>query len=265
MHRRCILLLGAITIVSVASQSANAQLVVHDPTTTARNAVTAVLKSQLLQTLRLERDRLRQMARRLSEYTNLDKFALPDPPRWRTHGSEDFLFSQAYNEALIFGDPQGVAYLAVSRAVNEARGLLDRLSPEGGQAVLAQLATLDAAAATAIAGTHQTGQLRFNGRKQELPAIDALEAHVIDPSEEQSTTAVLDKISGAVLIGTRQRQARVQLLTAIAEQLIVENKRARDAETAAMNMLIGRLRDSRSVNASLMAGAGDDLRGWRQP
>jgi hypothetical protein len=238
--------------------------VVTDPTTTARNAITAVLKIQQLQTLRLERDRLRRMARRLSEYTNLDKFALPDPPRWRTHGG-DFLFSQAYNEALIFGDSQGSAYLAVSRAVTDARDLLNRLTPEARQAVLAQLATLDAAAATAIAGTHQTGQLRLNGRKQELPAIDALEAHVIDPSSEQSTTAVLDKISGAVLIGARQRQARLQLVAAIAEQLVVENKRSRDAETAAMNMLVGRLRDSRSVNASLMAGAGSDLRGWRQP
>jgi hypothetical protein len=205
------------------------------------------------------------MARRLSEYTNLDKFAPPDPPRWRTHGSADFLFSQAYNEALIFGDSQGSAYLAVSRAVTDARDLLNRLSPEARRAVLAQLATLDAAAATAIAGTHQTGQLRFNGRKHEVPAIDALEAHVIDPSSDQSTTAVLDKISGAVLIGARQRQARLQLVAAIAEQLVVENKRSRDAETAAMNMLVGRLRDSRSVNASLMAGAGADLRGWRQP
>jgi hypothetical protein len=124
---------------------------------------------------------------------------------------------------------------------------------------------VDAAAATAITGTHQTGQLRFNGRKHELPAIDALESHVIDPSQEQSTTTVLDKISGAVLIGGRQRQARLQLVTAIAEQLLVENKRSRDTETAAMNMLVGRLRDSRTVTSSLMAGAGADLRGWRQP
>ena len=50
---------------------------------------------------------------------------------------------------------------------------------------------------SAIAATNDTGQLRFNGRRQELPAIDALEADVIDPSLEQSTTAVLDKISGA--------------------------------------------------------------------
>ena len=36
-------------------------------------------------------------------------------------------------------------------------------------------------------------------------------------------------------------------------------------DSVPMNMLIGKLRDSRSANASLMAGAGDDLRGWRQP
>ena len=84
--------------------------------------------------------------------------------------------------------------------------------------------------AAAIAATNDTGQLRFNGRKQELPAIDALEAHVIDPSNDQSTTAVLDKMSGAVLIGARQRQARIQLLTGMVEQLLVDSKRARDTE-----------------------------------
>ena len=53
--------------------------------------------------------------------------------------------------------------------------------------------------AVAMSAINDTGSLRLNGRKQELPAIDALEAHVIDPSHEQSATAVLDKISGAVL------------------------------------------------------------------
>jgi hypothetical protein len=51
----------------------------------------------------------------------------------------------------------------------------------------------------------------LDGRKQELPAIDAREAQVIDPDREQSSTAALDKISGAMLIGGRQRQARSQL------------------------------------------------------
>ncbi len=81
-----------------------------------------------------------------------------------------------------------------------------------------------------MVGTHQTGALRLNGRR-ELAAIDALERHVIDPSDEQSATAVLDKISGAVLVETRQKQTRLQLLAAVAEQLLVENKRSRDTET----------------------------------
>ena len=32
-----------------------------------------------------------------------------------------------------------------------------------------------------------------------------------------------------------------------------------------MNMQFGRLRDGRAANTSLIAGAGDDLRRWRQP
>jgi hypothetical protein len=257
-------ILVAFGAVLLAVEPASAQLVVNDPTTTARNAVTAVLKSQLLQTLRQERDRLRQMSQRLSRYTSLDRYRLEDPPRWRTHGG-DVVFSQTYNDALVFGDPTGAAYLSLSRAVDHAGTLLDRLGPDARRAVIAQLATIDAAAASAIAGTHQTGQLRLRGRMQELPAIDALEAHVVDPSEEQSMTAVLDKISGAALIGARQKQARLQLVTAIAEQLVVENKRARDVETAGMNMLVARLRNGRAANASLVAGSAADLRGWRQP
>ena len=51
-----------------------------------------------------------------------------------------------------------------------------------------RLATLDLTDAAAIAATHDTGQVRLNGRKSELPAIDVLEAQVIDPSNEQSAT-----------------------------------------------------------------------------
>lgn len=239
--------------------------VVTDPATTARNAVTAVLKTRILDTLTEQHRRLRRMARRLSMHTNLDKYSLPDPPRWRTHGSDQFLFTQAYNEALIFGDADGSAYLAVSRHVGAAQEALSPLSPAARRAVMAQLATLNVADATAIAGTHQTGQLRFNGRKHELRAIEALEAHVIDPSQEQSATAVLDKISGAALIETRQKQARLQLLTAIVEQLLVDNKRARDTEAAVLNMQLGRLRDDRGEDRGFLAGAGNDLRTWRQP
>jgi len=76
---------------------------------------------------------------------------------------------------------------------------------------------------------------------------------------------VLDKISGAVLIGARQRQARTQLLAGIVEQLLVDSKRARDTETASMNMQLTTWRDGRAVNRAFVAGSGDALCNWRQP
>jgi len=251
-------------LVALCAPLASAQLVVTDPAVTFRNSVTAALKEYLLNVQQEQHRKLRRMARRLSMHTNLDKFALPDPPRWRTHGG-DFLYSQAYNDALIFGDPNGAAFLELSQPLAGVQGLLNRLDPAARRVLAARLATVNLADATAIAATNDTGQLRYNGRKRELPAIDALEANVIDPSNEQSATAVLDKISGAVLIGARQRQARAQLLADVVEQLLVESKRARDSEAAAMNMQLTTWRDARAANHAFAVGTGDALRTWRQP
>jgi hypothetical protein len=247
-----------------AGSAAHAQIAVHDVAVTARNAASAVVKEYILDVQREQHNQLRRMAQRLSLHTNLRKYSVPDPPRWRTHGG-DFLFAGDFNDALIFGDPVGAAYLAVSHALTSSRSIPGTLTPAARRELLARLATVDAADASAIAGIHDTGQLRLNGRRREIQAIAALEAHVIDPSNEQSATAVLDKISGAVLIGARQRQARTQLLAALVEQLLVDSKRARDADAAAMNMLLVRWRDGRAANHAFRAGTGDALRTWRQP
>ena len=253
-----------VVLLLLVVQPLGAQVAVHDPANTARNTIAAVVKEFLLNTQREQHAQLRRMAQRLSMFTNLGKYSLPDPPRWRTHGG-DFLYAQGYNDALIFGDPAGAEYLAVSHPVVNAQSLLGRLTPAARRVITSRLATLNLADAVAIAATNDTGQLRFNGRKQELPAIDALEAQVIDPSNEQSTTAVLDKISGAVLIGARQRQGRSQLLAGFVEQLLVDSKRDRDAAAAAMNMQLITWRDGRAANAAFVAGTGDALRTWRQP
>jgi hypothetical protein len=145
-------------------------------------------------------------------------------------------FARAFHAALNYGDGSGAAFLRVSRTRSPvARALLDGFTPSARRAVINQLATLDAADAAPIAGTHQTGALRYNGRR-ELTAIDVLQRHVVDPSDEQSLAAVLDKISGATLLESRQKQARLQLLAAVTEQMVVENKRARDDDAALMNM-----------------------------
>ena len=254
----------ATVIVVGGTREAVAQLVVYDAATTAQNRITAALKELQYFTQLQQHNKLLEMARRLSALTNLRKYALADVPRWRTHGG-DFYYAQAYNDALIFGDPTGAAFVDLSHPLLPAQGLVSRLDPMARRVVEARLATVNLADAVAIAGTHGTGQLRLFGRKNELPAIDALERDVIDPSSEQSSTAVLDKISGAMLIGARQRQARIQLLAGVLEQLLMDSKRARDTDSTAVDMQLVTWRDRRAADEAFRAGAGDALRTWRQP
>ena len=269
MRRHARTLLIGLTCLGVSAGFAGAQFIVFDALTTAKNAVIAGLKEQLLETLTNESSLLKRMARRLSLLTDLAKYVLPDPPRWRTHpiDGDQFLFAYPFTAALNYGDSGGGGYTRVSRD-REVPGAelaaLQTAAPDAYKAILAALATLDLADSTLIAGTDQTGQLRFNGRR-ELSAIEAFMADAIDPSSEQSATAVLDKISGAELIEGRQQQARVQFLTAIVEQLLVDNKRDRDTEAAVMNMQFGRLRFGPAANAAVIAGAAADLRTWQQP
>ena len=257
-------LLG-LMLVALAARPTSAQLVVTDPAVTVRNSITAVLKEYLLTVQQDQHRKFRRMARRLSVFTNLDKYAVLDPPRWRTRRPDEFLFDGDYNAALAFGDPSGTAYLGFTQPVIAAQQLLNRLTTVARRAFEARLATVNVADAAAISGTNDTGQVRNLGRRREFDPINALERAVIDPSNEQSATAVLDKISGAVLIGARQRQARTQLLAGVVEQLLVDSKRARDTDTAAMNMQLVMWRDARAANEAFVAGTGDALRTWRQP
>ncbi len=266
--RRYISVLIVLVIVGSGLSVAHAQIVVTDPATTIKNIVTAALKSQIVDTLTEQARQIRRMARRLSVFTDLAKYSVADPTRWRSYRYQDLnLYANPYVEALNFGDSAGVAYEAVSRArsaVGPALAEFGEDAPSVEASLAAALATLDLADSTIMTGTDQNGRLRAGG-KLEIRAVDALERDVVDPSSAQSATAVADKISAAVLLENRNRQARMQFLTAMVEQLLVDNKRSRDTETAVMNMQLGRLRDGHAANTSLLAGSAENFRRWRQP
>ena len=260
------IMIAVVVASAVGLGSAWAQIAVTDPATTGRNAMIAILKNQVVEAVRAQHERLRRMAERLSAHTNLDKYAAPERPEWQLYAEADALgYGDAYRAALSHGDASGSAYARIARTRQPVGELLAGLSPASREVVERALATLDAADSALITGTHQAGLLRANGR-YESNAIDTLESHVIDPSHDQSTTAVLDKISGAGLLETRQKQARLRYLTAIVEQLVIDNKRARDTEAAALNMRLRQLQRSwDDESGSFVAGASEDLRTWRQP
>ena len=254
------LVIAALLVGSV-STPASAQWVVHDAATTARNSVTAVVKEYLLDTQRRQHDRIRQMAERLSTFTDLRKYMTPGSPDWR-RVSLPTRYIGTLEAALTTGDISGTSYLSVVQP-------LSAVSPTWARARLraftARLATIEVADAVNAAAVDTIGTARSTGQGRESAAISTLETHVIDPSAAQSATAVLDKVSGAVLIGTRQRQARIRLLGGVVEQLLVENKRARDTEAATSNMQLATWRDAAAANDAFRAGTGDALRTWRQP
>jgi hypothetical protein len=254
----------AIVMTAVTGGHARAQIPVYDAAVTARNTATAIAQELLLRVQDEQHRKLRRMAQRLSLHTDLRKYVLDEPPRWRTHDFESFLYASPYHAALNYGDATGAAYQAVTLPVVASAALLDRLAPTARPWFTSRLATVDLTDALAISSTHASGLLRYTGRR-ELQAIAALERHVVDPSNEQSATAVLDKISGASLIGARQRQARIQFLTGVLEQLLVESKRARDTDAAALDMQLTTWRDGHAANEAFMSGTGDALRTWRQP
>jgi hypothetical protein len=266
MRRLCF---AVVALVLVGCLAADAQIVIYDPAVTARNTTTAMIKAYLVDMQRQQRLLIRQMARRLSVFTDLNKYALTEPPRWRIHNFEDadaVLFARGYHAALNYGDASASAYAGVSVPLANPQAIFDEeVTVTALREFAARLATINVADATAISATNDAGRLRYNGRRREFRAIEQLERDVTDPSQEQSTTAVLDKMSAAVLIGARQRQARTQLLVGIVEQLLVDSKRARDTEAVMTNMQLATWRDGRAANDAFVAGTGDALHTWRQP
>ena len=104
MRRRLLL---ALTLLLIGCMAVQAQIVVSDPAITVRNTVTAVVKELLANLQEQQRRQIRRMSRRLSLFTDLQKYKLPEPPRWRIHIFNDpdaVLFAGDYHAALNYGD-----------------------------------------------------------------------------------------------------------------------------------------------------------------
>ena len=86
----------------------------------------------------------------------------------------------------------------------------------------------------------------------------------VRPTGYHETTAILDKIAAGQLVARREDMATNQLLSHVLEQLLARGKRQRDTEAATMNMRLAASRRSRR-RRSVIQGAADDLRTWRQP
>src|SRR6185369_16254652 len=101
--RRCLWI--ATALVLLACMAVQAQIVVSDPAITVRNTTTAILKELLANLQEQQRRQIRRMSRRLSFFTDLQKYKLPEPPRWRIH-----IFNDPEAVLFAFNDPEAVLF-----------------------------------------------------------------------------------------------------------------------------------------------------------
>jgi hypothetical protein len=255
---RIVTLAAVLTVLAVP---ARAQWVVHDPGNFQQAVLIAERTLREYQVLWEQYQTVLRMAQGLG---NMDRYRIPpgvitghDPSRWQ--------YGSAWLQGLNSGDHRGRLYRQTTRSVSPPGTLLRELPPAARRAVENAYATIEITDSVAQIAGHQVALIRgYSGALQQ--ATQALEADVLDPrSRYHQMTAILDKVAAGELLARRQDNATNQLLSHALEQLLVRGKRLRDTEAAAMNMRLLGMRDSRAAGASLVRGAGSDLRTWRQP
>lgn len=244
-----------------SASSARAQLAVVDPANLAQAVLIADRTLREYETLVAQYQTIVRMAKGLD---NMGGYRLPTIGT-TSHDATRWQYGRPWLQGLNSGDPTGAAYLETARQLTRPGATLDQLPPAARRAIEQAYATIEITDSVTQLGGHQVALVRGYGRELQN-AVNALESDVLNELPRyHELTAILDKVAAGTLIGRRQDMAANQLLSHALEQLLARGKRLRDTEAAAMNMRLGQLRDGRSAGASMVRGAADDLRTWRQP
>lgn len=248
-----------VALLAVA-RPASAQWVVVDPENLAQAVLIAERTLREYQTLRAQYETIVRMSRGLG---NMEGYRVPtigttqhDVGRWE--------YGRPWLQGLNSGDADGSAYWRTTRRLERPNNTLQQLPPAARRAVEQAYATVEITDSVAMMGGHQVALIRgYSGQLQQ--AVNALESDVLNGLlRYHEMTAILDKIAGGELIARRQDMATNQLLSHALEQLLARSKRLRDSEAASMNMRLGGIRHGRAAGGSIVRGAADDLRSWRQ-
>lgn len=201
---------------------------------------------------------LRAMAARLQD---MDRFRTPPIVATRPDPAL-FPWALRFIEALNNGDPRDELYRASVRPLPPLGPILDRLNlpPAARRVIESQYADLQIKDAVIPRAVHQNAIIRG------FTALDrALEALGDDVTSPRNAThylsAVMGKVSGALLIQARQAANATQIASGTLEQAIAQNTSRRNDAVSAMNFTLGIL-ESRGSAAAEIADAAEAIAGW---
>ena len=129
----------------------------------------------------------------------------------------------------------------------------------------ATYATIEFADRLARTAINQAGAIRTHAGNVQR-TIQALEDDAVSADPRfHSQVALLNKINGTNVLGLRIAEQTSQSIVTVVEQLLVANKRQRDAETKQMNAQLYQWQWGQAYGRDLFRLTAQGLDGWRQP
>lgn len=257
MNRLTRLAVVTTLIVTLAVSTATAQLVVHDPINYAQSLARY---AQLLQQYRFWIEQARRLPGDMAARYRVAA------TRWRNHDNEgQYRYARPILTALNVGDTGGTLYRQVTDLLEPLAPLLPSVPAEFRRRLATIYASIELADSVAKMAIHQVGAIRSNGRPT-LTAIENMENDALAAGNAFHTqTALLNKINGANVLGLRINETANQFQMHILEQLLVQNKRSRDAEAQVMDAHLFQWRYGTTYGRDLFSRTAAGLDQWRQP
>jgi hypothetical protein len=230
-----------------------AQLVVFDPATYVQAIAQVEQLIKQYEFLLTQAKRLPvNMAARYHAYT----------PGWAAHELGAVFYASGILKGLNDGDPGGAGYRSMADFLDSFPDVAWRM-PDALRGPLAtQYANIELADAVAIMGIDQVGVMRETSNI-DLQVIDTMEADAGSGTDSfQTQTAILNKINATNVLALRLAAQSHEVLGDTLEQLIVDNKRKRDAETRLMNATVNQWRYGPSYGADLFSHTAANIGRW---
>jgi hypothetical protein len=245
----------AVVVIALLSSSAAAQFVVYDPT----NYFQALTRyAQLLEQYRFWVAQARRLPLNLAARYRLD------PVRWSTYADAS-PYAEAILSALNNGDPTGGLYDVSVDPLDTLDDLIASVPVDLRPRLRLSYGALQFDDDVARAAINQVGVTRTNGPFA-LNTIQNMEDDAVANSDDFHTqTALLNKINGATVLALRLNETASQLQVHILEQLLVQNKRNRDAEAQMMDAHLFQWRYGAAYGRDLFSRTAAALDSWRLP
>jgi hypothetical protein len=247
----------AIVIMAWLSTSVAAQFVVYDPT----NYFQALTRyAQLLEQYRFWVAQARRLPLNLAVRYRLQ------PIPWSTYAdARTTPDAEALLSALNIGDPSGGLYTLSVDRLETLDNLISSVPAELRPRLRLLYGSLQFDDSVAKAAINHVGVTRTNGPFA-LTTIQNMEDDAVaSPDEFHTQTALLNKINGATVLALRLNETASQLQLHILEQLLVQNKRSRDAEAEVMDAHLFQWRYGAAYGRDLFSHTAAALDSWRQP